>query len=222
MRPADAATAVALRTQREPGPRVHHRLHHRHRRQGDVSDSAVSLVFWSTPTFHPTRHRQPPTVVWHARRDVSIDLGERRVDVTVSRPESRSDAIARYRAEFADQIKHVAGATVISAAVTTELVAFVALLESEVAGRSRQISARLEALRQLLQERRRVHATNGAMEAVAAIPLQHEVDVFTAAKMIHMKPDTLRKCLREGRIEGRRTSRGWMVPLSAIDPRRVA
>jgi hypothetical protein len=152
------------------------------------------------------------------RKPTRTNCSSRKSVQDASCPAARADLVDVYVREFRDQIQNFGDVTVVSAAVVAELTAFVTLLEAEVAGRSRRIGARLEALRQALQDNTsRGHATNHCAETVAALRFHHEVDSHTAARLIGMKPDTLRKALREDRIPGRRLNGRWLVSLAAIN-----
>lgn len=115
-------------------------------------------------------------------------------------------------------VRHVPGVgTMLTPAVLAEVIGLVDFVESELAGRSRRISDRLQALRAVLYDGSRVHATNGSGIGLCDLRFEPEVDTAATAEMLGLKEDTVRKALREKRIHGRRLAAGhWMVPLSAI------
>jgi hypothetical protein len=130
---------------------------------------------------------------------------------------TRTDLVRRHVKQLSPQARHLPGASIFSTALVAELHGFTMLVEAELAGRSRVITERLEALQAVLAEGCRVGATNGASEAIAALQFDHEIDSTTAARILDMKPDTLRKKLRTKQIKGRQVNGHWLVPLSAIE-----
>jgi sigma54-dependent transcription regulator len=129
----------------------------------------------------------------------------------------RGEHVAGLVEEMRRHVSHTLGLTVLSSTARDELVAFVTLMETEVAGRSRQISARLEAYRLALSAAGRVDATTSQPAALRILESEHDVDLRTAAELLGWKEDTLRRALREKRIEGVPVNGRWRVPVSAID-----
>ncbi|WP_374023915.1 hypothetical protein [Mycobacterium sp. HNNTM2301] len=124
-------------------------------------------------------------------------------------------------AELDSQVMHLPGGSLIAPEMVAELCGVIAFVDAELANRSRLVSVRLRQLHAALApgRRRRVGATDATFRALSSIQFgSAEIDSTTAAGMLEMKPDTLRKKLRLGLIEGRRDASGrWWMPLSAVE-----
>lgn len=130
---------------------------------------------------------------------------------------NRADDLARLVADIRREVQHTLGLTVLSPAARDELIAFIVLMETEVAGRSRRLSPRLEAYRLALSEGGRGSATNSAERLGGLVTLNHEVDLATASEMTGVAADTLRKAAREGRIAGRRIHKRWRLDAASVE-----
>ncbi|MCA2303187.1 hypothetical protein A5684_06140 [Mycobacterium intracellulare] len=127
--------------------------------------------------------------------------------------------------ELAGQVLHLAGgAAVFAAPVVAQLATLIAFVDSELASSDRIISARYEALFRVLTTKNRVARDSQRDWGAASLGFRHEIDPETAAKALGVKPDTVRKYLRDGILRGRKVGRKWLIPLSAIDDfsRKVA
>jgi hypothetical protein len=129
----------------------------------------------------------------------------------------RGDDVERIVDEIRREVSHTLGLCVLSAAARDELVAFITLMETEVAGRSRRLSPRLEAYRLALSEGGRADATLSDSVALGILGSEQQVDLRTAAELLGTKEDTLRRALREKRIDGRVENSRWRIPVAAID-----
>lgn len=127
---------------------------------------------------------------------------------------SYDDLVRRHTLQLAPHIRHLPGATIVSTTLAQEISGWINLIEAELAGRSERINVRLCALRAALG---RVDTTNNDRNALVTLTFEKEVDTATAARAMGVKLDTLRRALREGRVQGRRASNGWLIPLSAIE-----
>jgi hypothetical protein len=130
----------------------------------------------------------------------------------------RTENVAGLVDEIRREVNHTLGLCVLSSAARDELVAFITLMETEVAGRSRRLSPRLEAYRLALSEGGRASATNGVERLGDLLPLRsQEVDLRTAAEMTGIDADTLRRAAREGRITGRRIHKRWWLDVASVE-----
>lgn len=129
----------------------------------------------------------------------------------------RAEQVAGYVAELRPHVSHALGLTVLSAQARDELAAFIVLMQTEIAGRSRNISALLEAYYHVLSAGGRADATTDPPAALGILGSDQQVDLRDAAELLGVKEDTLRKRLREKRIEGAVVNGRWRIPVSAID-----
>jgi hypothetical protein len=130
----------------------------------------------------------------------------------------RTEHVAGLVEELRPHIHHAFGLTVISDQVRDEICAFITLMETEIAGRSRGITALLAAYRELLSENRgRIHATDHSDSIGHLLHLKSEVDLTTAAELTGLNPDTLRRAAREKRIEGRMQSNRWLLDVASVE-----
>jgi|SRR5271170_2742006 len=129
----------------------------------------------------------------------------------------RAEQVAGHVAELSAHVIHSCGITVLSAQARDELAAFIMLMQTEIAGRSRNISALLEAYWVALTEHGRGDATECAESLGLLLPLRQEVDLTTAAEMTGEKPDTLRRAAREKRIEGRVVNSRWQLDVESVE-----
>lgn len=133
----------------------------------------------------------------------------------------RAEQVAAHVAELRPHVSHALGLCVLSAQARDELAAFIMLMSTEVAGRSRQISALLEAYWVALTEHGRGDATNQAESLGLLLPLRQEVDLTTAAEMTGLNPDTLRRAARENRISGRVVNSRWQLDVASVEAYKV-
>jgi excisionase family DNA binding protein len=132
----------------------------------------------------------------------------------------RGDDVDRHVEQLRREIRHVLGLNFLSHDAVCELTAMVTLLEVEFSSRSKRLTARAEAFRRVLTECQtvgRADATSDTTAALGILRSEHDVDLQTAAELLGVKRDTLRKALREKRIDGRMENYRWRVPVSAID-----
>jgi hypothetical protein len=130
----------------------------------------------------------------------------------------RDEHVAGYVEEIRRHVHHAFGMCVLSDAARDELAAFILLMQTEVAGRSRQISARLEAYWHVLSEARgRAVATDPLVSLDGLVALKSEVDLTTAARMTGVNADTLRRAARERRIEGRVQNNRWLLNVASVE-----
>lgn len=124
--------------------------------------------------------------------------------------------VARHVQDLDEHIRALPGVgAVFSLEALREMLGAVNFIES-LGGRTRRLSARMEALQQVLTDCCRVDATKLAGLALSNLAFEQELDTAATATLLQMKEDTVRKYLRTGRIEGRIVNGRWMVPLSAI------
>lgn len=125
-------------------------------------------------------------------------------------------AVSAHVDDLAKHIQALPGVgAVFSREALREVLGLLNFTES-LGGPSRRLTARMLALREVLEASCRVDATKVAGIALEDLRFEQEFDTETTATMLGIKEDTLRKYLREGRIHGRIVNGRWMVPLSAI------
>jgi hypothetical protein len=129
----------------------------------------------------------------------------------------RTEQVAGLVEELRPHVIHTCGVTILSGQARDELAAFVTLMATEIATRSRNISSLLEAYFHVLSAGGRADATNNAAPLGDLVALQADVDLRTAAELIGFKEDTLRRALREKRINGALVNGRWRIPVSAIN-----
>ncbi|MGV0159890.1 helix-turn-helix domain-containing protein [Mycobacterium colombiense] len=124
--------------------------------------------------------------------------------------------VARHVEDLSEHIRALPGVgAVVSAEALREMLGVVNFVAS-LGGRTRRLSARMEALRAVLEASCRVDATKFAGLALSDLRFEQEFDTETAAELLGLREDTLRKYLRAGRVQGRIVNGRWLIPLSAI------